>query len=171
MAGASAKDLIQRTFLRCFEARDRIKKDANFRAYLFGIARYVLLEHLRKARRQYARFDVMNTTLHDVSPQPTPHSMLAHKREVQLLMEALRRIPIDLQIILELFYWEHLSAREIGLAVGAPEGTVRTRLRRARQLLEREIGAIARSPDELQSTLSGLRDWISQIRQQLRTEA
>ncbi len=169
-AGATSKDLIQRTFLRCLEARDRIREGASFRAYLFGVARNVLLEHLRSVRRDNRRFDVMSTSIHDVSPQPTPNSLLAHKREVQLLMDALRRLPVELQIIIELYYWEHMSARELGVVIGVPEGTVRTRLRRARQLLERELREHAVSPQELETTLSGMRDWISQIRQQLRDD-
>lgn len=162
-AGDQGKDLIQRTFLRCFEARDRIEPGSNFRAYLFGVARNVLLEHFRSVKRDGERLDEMLTTAADVAPLPTPSSVLSRKREVRLLLEALRRIPIELQMALELYYWEHMSASEIADAFGVPEGTIRTRLRRARQLLEREIAAIA-SPAELHSTLSGLEGWAAQIR-------
>lgn len=167
-AGANAKDLIQRTFLRCLEARDRINPDSSFRAYLFGIARFVLLEHFRRVKRDQGRLDAMVETCADLSPRPTPGSMVARKREMQILMEALRKLPIELQITLELYYWEHMSASEISRATETPEGTVRTRLRRARQLLEREIGAMAQSPAELRSTMSGLENWVQRIRENLR---
>src|SRR5688572_2924252 len=162
-AGEHGKDLIQRTFLRCLEARDRILPGSSFRAYLFGVARNVLLEHFRSVKRDGDRLDEMLTTVQDVSPHPTPSSFIAHKREARLLLAALRKIPIELQITLELFYWEGMPAGEIGDAFAVPEGTVRTRLRRARQLLEQEIAALASSPAELHSTMSGLADWAAQV--------
>lgn len=166
-AGEHGKDLIQRTFLRCLEARDRILPGSSFRAYLFGVARNVLLEHFRGVKRDGERIDGMVTTIQDLSPHPTPSSALSRKREVQLLLAALRRIPIELQMALELFYWEDMSAGEIAAVFDLPEGTIRTRLRRARQLLERELSASAASPAELRSTLSGLADWARQIRGEL----
>ncbi|MDC0721152.1 RNA polymerase sigma factor [Nannocystis bainbridge] len=166
-AGEQGKDLIQRTFLRCLEARDRILPGSSFRAYLFGVARNVLLEHFRGVKRDGQRFDGMVTTIQDVSPHPTPSSMLSRKREVRLLLAALRRIPIELQMALELFYWEDMSAGEIAGVFDLPEGTIRTRLRRARQLLERELEAIAASPAEFHSTLTGLADWAKHVRDEL----
>ncbi|MBL9103452.1 MAG: sigma-70 family RNA polymerase sigma factor [Myxococcales bacterium] len=163
-AGDQGKDLIQRTFLRCLEARDRILPGSSFRAYLFGVARNVLLEHFRGLRRDGERLDEMQSTVQDVAPGPTPSSLLARKREVRLLLAALRKIPIELQIALELFYWEGMPAGEIAVAFGLPEGTVRTRLRRARQLLEQEIAATAASPLELQSTMNGLAGWVAEVR-------
>ena len=165
--GAEARDLIQRTFLRCLEARDRIDAGSSFRAYLFGIARNVLLEHFRSARRQGELFDIMKTTAADVSPQPTPVTMMAKQRELRLLMQALRQIPIEHQITLELYYWEHMQAREIAAVFAVPEGTIRTRLRRARQLLVREIEALAESSTDLRSTVSGLEGWAAQLRDEL----
>lgn len=165
--GEHGKDLIQRTFLRCLEARDRILPGSSFRAYLFGVARNVLLEHFRGLKRDGERLDALLTTAQDLSPRPTPGSLLSRKREVRLLLLALRRIPLELQITLELFYWEHMSAGEIGDSFGVPEGTIRTRLRRARQLLEREIEAVAASPAELHSTLSGLEGWVARVRGEL----
>lgn len=165
--GEQGKDLIQRTFLHCLEARDRILPGSSFRAYLFGVARHVLLEHFRSVKRDGARLDEMQTTIQDVSPAPTPSSLLGHKREVRLLLTALRRIPIELQITLELYYWEHMSAGEIAEAFRVPEGTIRTRLRRARQLLEQEIAGVAASPAELASTMNGLEGWVAEIRGEL----
>jgi RNA polymerase sigma-70 factor (ECF subfamily) len=163
-AGEQGKDLIQRTFLRCLEARDRILPGSSFRAYLFGVARNVLLEHFRGLKRDGERLDEMQSTVQDMAPGPTPSSLLARKREVRLLLAALRKIPIELQIALELFYWEGMPAGEIAVAFGLPEGTVRTRLRRARQLLEQEIAATAASPLELQSTMNGLAGWVAAVR-------
>lgn len=44
---AAASDLTQQTFLACLEAADRLENAASFRAFLYGVARYVLLRYLR----------------------------------------------------------------------------------------------------------------------------
>jgi RNA polymerase sigma-70 factor (ECF subfamily) len=73
----------------------------------------------------------------------------------------LRRLPIDHQILVELFYWEDLSAREMGEVLGAPEGTIRTRLRKARALLAEHIDALAGDPGLAHSTISRRDDWAA----------
>ncbi len=165
-----ADDLIQRTFLRCVETHARIRDPASFRYYLFGVARNVLLEYLEeKGRRQ--RREVLNflsTSIEDLAP--TPSSALARAREERLILHALRRIPLELQIILELYYWEELRARELAEVLDLPEGTIRTRIRRAKQLFEAEIARVAESPALAHSTLCDLEGWARRLRGELGRE-
>src|SRR6185295_7126854 len=44
-------ELVQRTFLGCLEARTRFRGEGSFYAFLFGIARHVLVDHYRAQRR------------------------------------------------------------------------------------------------------------------------
>jgi RNA polymerase sigma-70 factor (ECF subfamily) len=76
----------------------------------------------------------------------------------------LRRIPLDLQILIELQYWEETTMREIAEILEIPSGTVKTRLARARALLREEIEAARAEPDVLRSTLDGLDGWVAQLR-------
>lgn len=167
-AGEAAPDLVQRTFLVCLETRGRMREQTSFRCYLFGVARMVLLEHYRAKRLKRERLDFMRVSAADFNLTPT--SALARAREEQLLLEALRSIPVEMQIVLELYYWENLSGREIAEVVGIPEGTARTRLRRARLRLEDKIKRLARSPVELKSTMTRLDSWAEGLRAQLAKE-
>ncbi|HWN68565.1 MAG TPA: sigma factor-like helix-turn-helix DNA-binding protein, partial [Haliangium sp.] len=81
--------------------------------------------------------------------------------------EALRGIPVDYQVILELHYWEQMNTEDMAEALALPVGTVRSRLRRARELLEQAMGRLAESPGELQSTLTRLDDWAERCRQEM----
>lgn len=161
-AGAQAHDLVQRTFLGCLEARERIRGDASFRAFLFGVARNVLFDHYRLARRDRDHLDFGSVSAEDL--RPTPSSILAQAREVELLLRALRKIPIEGQIILEMYYWEGMRAHEIGEALDMPEPTVRTKIRRARLRLEQLIQESNASPALRQSTVEGLETWARRIR-------
>jgi RNA polymerase sigma factor (sigma-70 family) len=166
-AGAQAHDLVQRTFLACLEARERIREGASFRAFLFGIARHVLFDHYRLARRDRDHLEFETVSVEDL--RPTPSSVIAQAREVELLMRALRKIPLEGQMILEMYYWEGMGAREIGEVMAMPEPTVRTKIRRARLRLEQEIAASDATPELRRSTVEGLETWAKRIRDGITT--
>lgn len=158
-------DLIQRTFLACVESRDRFRGDSSFRTYVFAVAHNVLGKHYRSKRRHGDKIDFGVTSVHDIAPSPS--MIVAKHREQRLLLQALRQIPLDLQVVLELYYWERLPANQVAEVVGVPEGTARTRIRRAKQLLEQEMAKIANSPKDLSSTLVNLEDWAADLREHL----
>lgn len=160
--GDDAGDLAQKTFLGCLEAVDRYRNEHNFRSWLFAIAYRQLCKHYRARASEQARFDFGTVTAHDLDP--TPSSVMARSQEDRLLLEALRQIPIDMQVALELHYWEQLSDAEIARALELPLGTVKSRIRRARLLLGERLEALAGSPELLKSTLDNLEAWARQVR-------
>ena len=160
--GDEAPDLIQTTFLACCEGRDRIRGESTFRTYLFGVARNVLLAHFRGRRRAAERFDPLVQTVADLGA--SLGSVVAHKREEQLLLQALRALPLDLQIAFELYHLEGMTARELGQMHGLTEPGMYGRLKKARLLLDAEIARLARTPDLRESTIGGLEAWARSIR-------
>ena len=159
--GDDAADLVQRTFLACVESRERFRRLSSFRTYMYGVARNVLLEHFRGRKKQ--EVDLAVSTLADLGPSPV--TMIGRKEEQRRVLEALRTIPIDLQIALELYYFEQLTAVELAEVFDVPEGTVRSRVRRAREAFEESLAALERSPDKLASTVSDLDAWAASLRE------
>jgi RNA polymerase sigma factor (sigma-70 family) len=163
--GDRAADLIQLSFLRLLEAKDRLRPDANFRAYLLGIARNVLYEHYRRVRKDSDNLDFGSQSVMDL--EPTPSSVMAGREEARLLLAALKSIPLDYQVVLELYYWEDMRSREVAEVLGLPQGTARSRIRRAKQLLEEQLAILASSPAELHATTTNLEQWAAQLKQQV----
>ena len=153
-------DLIQRTLLACVGARDRIRDAPNFRAFVYGVARHELFRHFRLSRRDDGTGDVPSVV--DLGTSPT--GRLVANSEAQLLLQALRRIPMDHQTLIELFYWEQLTGPEIASVLDVPEGTVRTRLRKARQLLGEALQHLELPGQQIESTLECLSDWAARVR-------
>jgi len=155
-------DLVQGVFLACVEGRDSFRGESSFRTYLFSVARKQLYKHYRD-RRPDADFGV--TSLADLGP--TPSLLLDRRAQDRLLLEALRSIPLELQIALELHYWEQMAAPEIARVLDIPEGTVRSRLRRGKEALEEKVAKLSRSKKELETTLANLENWAAGIRDDL----
>lgn len=134
--GPDCEDLIQSTFLACVENVDKYRGDSSFRSYLFGIARNKLLRHLRTKARDAKYFDPASVSVADSVQSYT--SVIEADRVRTRLLIAMRELPVDTQVMLELHYWEKLPIREIAQIVEMPVNTVKARMRRGRmQLSER----------------------------------
>jgi len=165
-AGDGMDDLIQQTVLGLLEAKHEFRGEGSFRSFVFGVAYNVLRNHYRRARRDADRLDFGVTSIFDLAagPAEAPLDAMVEKHEQQLLLQGLRKIPVEHQVLLELYFWEPLTAAEIAAVLGVPEGTVRTRIRRAKQLLEAELGRLSADPRLVESTLSNLEDWARSVR-------
>ena len=154
-------DLIQRTFLACVEGKERVRSD-RFRNYLLGIAFRQLYKHYERRRGERARLDFGTVSVEDLDPSPS--QIVVRHDEQRLLLAALRKIPLESQVVLELVYWEGYTANRLAEVLGVPLGTAKTRIRRGRQLVEQQLEALARSPQLLDSTRLNLDQWAQGLR-------
>ncbi len=160
-----AEDLTQVSFLACVDGRDKFRNASSFRTYLFAVARNHLFMHFRKRGRQEAVTAFETKSMADLGAGPS--TMVAAKAEQRLLLRALRRIPVDFQIAIELYYWEGVSTPEIAVVLGVPEGTVRSRLTRGREHLATQMRALAESPELAESTVADFERWAQSLREAL----
>lgn len=162
--GDDYDELVQRTFARCVESQERFEGRGTFRSYLFAIACNVLREHVRQRGREHATLDAEEISVVELG-LPGPATVAGMRREQALLLTALRRLPLGDQIVLELFYWEDLTSAEIASILEKPHGTIRSRLRLARERLRGQVDALVREgqPDAATST-DDLRRWAAELR-------
>lgn len=153
----STDDLVQQTFLACLEAAKRFQGTASFRAYLFGIARNLLHQHYRGRSRD---FDPLTSSAHVMLvDQRSPADAMAEHEEQRLLLRGLQLLPLELQTLVELAYWESLSDRELAEVLELPVGTVKSRLRKARKELDGLLGKVSNDPALLGSSRHTLNSW------------
>jgi RNA polymerase sigma factor (sigma-70 family) len=162
----AAEDLTQQTFMGLVQSRDRFRGDASFRTYLFMIARKRLYSHLRTNQRRSEPVEFHSTSVADLG-LVSPSRAVAARQEQQLLLQALRRLPIEMQVALELFYWEELTVVEIAEVLETPVGTVKSRLQRARARLDQIIAELAQSEDLLRSTVDNFEMWARELQTRL----
>ncbi len=132
---------------------------------MLGIARYVLLDYYKRSRKRGMVDELDDCSVHDLAPGIT--TRLAKREEEELLLQALRRLSIEEQIVLELRFWENLKHREISSILDAPEGTTVSRIRRAEQKLRALLPELTDNAELLERTSTGLETWARRIRQRL----
>jgi RNA polymerase sigma factor (sigma-70 family) len=163
VADRDRDDLLQSTFMKCFEHADRYHAEASFRAFLLGIAHNLLRNHYRSWTRKGEKLDFGVSSIRELGVSPS--GFVAKRQEERLLIDALTELPFEQQTLLELFYWEKLEGRELAELFGVPEGTIRTRLRRARTLLHEALNK-ADLPRELDASEIMIETWARSIREQ-----
>lgn len=166
-APADYEDLVQETFTRLSSKHDRFRGTSSFRVFLFGIAHMILFEHLR-ARQRAGRFDPLEQSAVDLDGGRMS-SLMAQRESHRVLLAALRELPLVDQEVLELYYWQKLTAGEIAAVQALPERTVRSRiaaaLRRVGKLhAELTAHPQARSDAEVEGWLAELRSELASLR-------
>ena len=165
-AGTGADDLVQETLLACLDSQNKFEGRSSFRSYLFGVARFQLYAHYRKQRRDYGGVDF--GTLTAVELGASPSTLAADNSEQRLLLEALRHISLEHQIVLELCYWEDLTAPELAEILGLDLAAVYSRIRRAKQQLKRQLERQLAEPKHLTPTNTNLERWAALLRVEVR---
>ena len=132
------EDLAQKIFLACSENVERLREGGKFRAFLLSIARRRVVDYYRGKSRA-AAFDPGTVSIEKIAGSGSASVALAQREDQRRLLLALRRLPFDLQVTLELYYWQSMPLVEIAIVTEVPEGTVKSRLARARDVLRREL--------------------------------
>lgn len=159
---AACEDLAQRTFEILCHKLDGFRGEGPFRAYLFGIARRVLLGWARRNRRYEPPEDSEAP-----GSDPSPSAVLAERQMIRVVATALRSLDIDDQILIELKDWEDLSQAELAALFAVPQPTVARRLQRARARLRAAVEAMCSDPVRREASLRNLDSCVQSIRAQI----
>jgi RNA polymerase sigma-70 factor (ECF subfamily) len=133
MVGSNdAADIVQQVFLQVFQKIGQFAGRAKFDTWLYRLATNEALQHLRKKKRW--QFEPL------VSDPASRHGPAERRREQREWLEAaLMRVDPDLRAVFLFKEVENLSYRDIADVVGIPEGTVGSRLNRARRELQQHL--------------------------------
>lgn len=162
------EDLVATVFERCAKSLGRFGGRSSFRTYLLGIAYNVARDDLKRHIRA-PRFDETVTSLASISSSPS--AIVAVREEQAILLQALRQLPFALQAVLELHFFEELSRAEVAQVLELPEGTVASRLRKAKVELRAELEGLADNPALRKSTVTDLSSWVADLRARLHGSA
>ena len=126
----TAEDLVQESFLKAFRGLKRFEAGSNFKAWLFRIAHNSYANY----RRANAR---ARQPLPDNVPQlgEGPVEQVVSREALQLLANAVEKLPADFRAAFLLRVEEDLPFREIAAVLGLTEETARWRVFKARQKL------------------------------------
>ncbi|MCB1034514.1 MAG: sigma-70 family RNA polymerase sigma factor [Acidobacteria bacterium] len=133
-----AEEFAQEAFLRLYRAAPRYREQGRLAPYLFRIATNLVRSHRRRQRR----WSLLRPFLEPPSPRAPEETAAAALFEEELctkVREAIAELPLKFRACLVLHEIEGWPYQRIAQAEGCREGTVKSRIHRARQMLKSKL--------------------------------
>lgn len=149
---ADAEDLVQDAALLAYRGFGGFRSGSNFRAWFYRILVNRFYSTYRRRRRAGVALgldDVAETRLVEradaagLAVGSDPAEMLLDRLDGELIEEAMQSLPDDFRAAAALYFLDDLSYQNIADALDIPVGTVRSRLHRARRLLQAALWRLA----------------------------
>jgi RNA polymerase sigma-70 factor (ECF subfamily) len=133
-----ASDVTQEIFIKIYHNLDKFREEKNFSSWVFTISRNYCIDYWRKNRKFLLNSQELDEKIS--SGQPTPEDNLIRESEIEVLRKKISQLEPDLRLILILRDIHDLSYQEIAERFSIPEGTVKSRINRARLRLAQAYG-------------------------------
>jgi RNA polymerase sigma-70 factor (ECF subfamily) len=137
-----AEDLVQETMLKAYRSWHQYRPGTNVRAWLLTILRHTFINQYRKAKRHAVQVDVNEiepyTVFHDVH-DTDPEGRFFSSIVDDEVLRAIDALPAEFRETLVLSDVEGMTYAEIADVTEVPVGTVKSRLFRARQALQKQL--------------------------------
>jgi len=140
-----AMDVAQEAFIKAYRALPKFRGDSAFYTWLYRIAINTAKNHLVAKGRRPPDVDVdvddaqHHTTNHGLKEIENPENQLYKAELEKAVYQVLDQLPEDLRMALTLREFEGMSYEDIANVMGCPVGTVRSRIFRAREAVDKVI--------------------------------
>ncbi len=142
---SDALDVSQESFIKAYRALPNFRGESAFYTWLYRIAVNTAKNHLTVQSRRITKSDYDVTDIEQIEgnmsliEQTTPENLL-HKDELEeIVLKTIENLPEDLKSAIMLREIEGLSYEEIASVMECPVGTVRSRIFRAREMIDNKI--------------------------------
>jgi len=141
-----AEDICQDVFLNVFRNIGNFKGGSKLSSWIGSIAYHVCIDYLRKKGKEKSLF--LCAPVADNRYDPTmllPSGNVDRARLKALVHQLIEHLPVSYRTVVTLYHLEECSYREIADITGLPEGTVKSYLSRAREIIREQV--VKRVPD------------------------
>lgn len=142
---AEVLDVTQEAFIKAYRALPNFRGDSAFYTWLYRVAINTAKNHLATASRRPPKDDIEAETAEQMDmgtrlkEQDTPEQLAMQGQVAETISAALEALPDDLRMAITLREFEGLSYEEIAEAMDCPIGTVRSRIFRAREAIDKKL--------------------------------
>lgn len=142
---AEVYDVAQEAFIKAYRALPNFRGDSAFYTWLYRIAINTAKNYLVAQGRRPPRTDIdvedaeQYGNNDDLREYETPEGMMQKSEIERVVVDTIENLPEDLRTAITLRELEGLSYEEIAQAMGCPVGTVRSRIFRAREAIQKQL--------------------------------
>jgi len=129
-------DLTEEVLVSVYRQRHRYDPGRPFAPWLYGVARLVWKDYLRRRRRDELHGASLELARSVPADEPGPAAVAESREEVAVIRQAIQRLPDEQRMVFTLRHFEGLAYEEIAEVLQIPLGTVKWRLHEAVRRLE-----------------------------------
>ncbi|MHB0997721.1 MAG: RNA polymerase sigma factor [Armatimonadota bacterium] len=139
-----ASDAVQESFVKAYHALDKFRSDSPFLPWLFRIAHNTCIDMSRaRNRRSASSLDEMEEERGYLpSTEPSPEQVMMKNESQEIIHDAVNHLPEKYRLAVTMFHLHGMSIREISESLNRPEGTVKSDLHHAREMLKRNLEGV-----------------------------
>jgi RNA polymerase sigma-70 factor, ECF subfamily len=133
-----AEDLTQEIFVKCYKSLHTYSGKSKFRTWLWRIAS----NHCKDYLKSWYNKNVFTTDyqpIYDSIQSDSVEQTVIREEDDDQLASAVMELPINYREVIYLFYFEEMSIKEISVVTEVKENTIKTRLKRAKELLKERL--------------------------------
>ncbi|MGE6537526.1 sigma-70 family RNA polymerase sigma factor [Bacillus luti] len=133
-----AEDLTQDIFVKCYKFLHTYKGNSNVKTWLWRIA----INHCKDYLKSWYNKKVIVTEddfMYMESQKESVEQTVIQNAEDRELASAVMSLPIKYREVIYLFYYEELPIKEIAIVIEVKENTIKTRLKKAKELLKKGL--------------------------------
>ncbi|WP_062052141.1 sigma-70 family RNA polymerase sigma factor [Bacillus sp. JCM 19034] len=133
-----AEDAVQEVFVKCYHSLDRFRMESSIQTWLYMITSNQCKDILRSSSFRKILSQIPFLKLHPAT-QITPELIILEREQDERIAKALLMLPIKYREVMIFYYYENVSISGIAKILKVNENTIKTRLRRGKQLLKEMI--------------------------------
>ncbi len=137
--GRDVEDVVQEIFVKAYQNihHYHISDNGSFTTWLFALARNLCVSLMRRKRLETQTFQNRNPKwpYTQPTPEPCPSQALADQETIEQIAQAVSELPETQRSAFVLRHYHDMAYKDIAEILDCNEGTVRSRLSRARQSL------------------------------------
>ena len=150
---SEAQDVAQEAFIKAYRALGNFRGDSAFYTWLYRIAINTAKNYLvsRSRRSSDYQVDIQDAEAIENAPQlqgmDTPERLLLNQEIIDTIKMAIEKLPEEMRTAIMLREFDGMSYEEIAEAMDCPVGTVRSRLFRAREMIDNKLNPLLEHGD------------------------
>ena len=142
---ARSEDIGQEAFIEAWKKLPTLQDRDKFVAWVCTIARHKAVDAIRADKSPQSTCSIASIPVEPVDhKQLSPEVHMSQSQQQQLVWSILENLPEAYREPMILFYRNEKSTREVAIALGENEATIRQRLKRAREMLREEVSETLR---------------------------
>ena len=133
-----AEDLTQDIFIKCYKSLHTYKGKSKLRTWLWRIAINQCKDYIKSWYNKKVIVTENEYTYNVVQKESVEQTVIQNDED-HSLASAVMNLPIKYREVIYLFYYEELAIKDIAMVIEVKENTIKTRLRRAKELLKKGL--------------------------------